>query len=588
MRWAEELLGRAGLQPTEGQPLHQYAMSAEVFAALEAGLTSHIAARASPDRVAAVFVVWAAEHVRARFQGGPLTWKFVLEPLGLPPEDQATGRRLTETGLRWWGRSIRRSRAGVRLYLYSLMAEGGIPETLLANVGLYRSVVMGVLGDLEAEGGTNAEIWADRIAARWVERLPQTFRTAEIQRLLADLALVLAELRSDLPPDVPQAAADAWLNHHRPGWFKKLPLRMTPAVAKSLIVPALRAARRTAAEVAGPLCRRELRQDADGNWHGYLILAETGWLPAAYWPAAKGLRLLMIPAGAGDLGGIRFIATPEGDGWDVRRGGPVARATARWALERPFALTAFSDGDDQGQAVVEPGLPSPVEAPGLWRAADPDAGAGATRLAPYAGRGHTRGSRLWLLAPEDVEPEVDDSLHLEEMEKAPGGWLWRVSGVGELRLGDRRFGIRTAADEESPEARLLAYGPALAAWQLAAGIPVHRGEVQFHGQIGAAPAARLPDRALRHRPGRALCTEIVEWIRNGEALAWCRLVRLPEAVRFHLEETNPGEITVTAEGIDPSWNLQLHAGIDSARGTRSGTTVRRRSAHRGSRRGSSS
>ena len=187
MRWAEELLGRIGLQPTGGQPLHQYAVSADAFAALEAGLTSHIAAGVPPDKVAAVFVAWAAEHVRARFQGGPLTWKFVLEPLGLPPEDQATGRRLTETGLRWWGRSIRQSRAGVRLYLYSLMAEGGIPEALLANVGLYRSVVMGVVGDLEAEGGSNAEAWADRIAARWVERLPQTFRTAEIQGLLADL-----------------------------------------------------------------------------------------------------------------------------------------------------------------------------------------------------------------------------------------------------------------------------------------------------------------------------------------------------------------------------------------------------------------
>ena len=460
------------------------------------------------------------------------------------------------------------------MYLYSLMAEGGIPEALLANVGLYRGVVMGVLGDLEAEGGSNAEAWAERIAARWVERLPQTFRTEEIQRLLADLALVLAEFRSDLPPDVPQVAAEAWLNRHRPGWFKKLPLRMTSAVAKSLILPALRAARRTPAEAVGPLCRRELRQDADGNWHGYLILAETGWLPAAYWPGAKGLRLLLLPAGARDLGGIRFIATPEGDGWELRRGGPAARATARWALERPFAFAAFSDGTDQGQAVVEAGQPTPVEAPGLWRAADPGAGAGATRLASYAGRGHTRGSCLWLLGPEDVEPEADDGLHLEEMEQAPGGWLWRVSGVGELRLGDRRFAIRTAADEESPEARLFAYGPALLGWQLTAGIPVHRGDVEFHGQIGAAPAARLPDRALRHRLGRTLCTEIVEWIRDGEALACCRLVHLPEVVGFDLEETNPGEITLAATGIDPSWNVQLHAGVEKTGGTRSGTTVR--------------
>lgn len=574
MRWAERLLNEVGLQLAEGTPLHQYTISPGAFAEIESALTSHIAAGGRLDVAAPPFVFWAAEHIRARFQGGPLKWAFVLEPLGLPPEDQDNGRRLTESGLRWWGRGVRQTRAGIHLYLYSLMAEGGIPEALLADAGLYRSVVLGVLGDMEAEGGSEAEPWANSIAARWVERLPQTFRTDEICQLLADLALVLAALRSDLPADLPQAAAEAWLNRHRPGWFKKLPLRMTPAIAESLIRPALRAARRTPSEVTGSLCQRELRQDTVGNWNAYLVLAEAGWLPAAHWPSAQGLRLLLLPTGARDLGAIRFIATPEVDGWQLGRVGPVTRATAQWAPEKPFALAAFSDGDEKGQAVIEPGLPTPIEAPSLWRAADPSEGSRATRLVPHAGRGRTRGTCLWLLGPDDIEPSVDDDVRLEEVEPAPHGWLWRVSGVGELRLGDRRFAIRTGTDEESPNTRLLAYGPALPGWQLAAAMPVHRGDVEFHGQIGAAPAARLPDRALRRTPGRTLCAEVVEWVREGETLAHCRLVRLPEAVRFALEETNPGEVTLTGSGIDPNWNVRLQAGVEETGGTRTGAAVR--------------
>ena len=574
MQWAESLLDRIGLQPTEGQPLYQYAISPDAFAELERALASHIAVGGRPDVAAPPFVFWAAEHVRARFQGGPLTWAFVLEPLGLPPEDQTAGRRLTESGLRWWGRSVRQTRAGINLYLYSLMAEGGIPEALLADAGLYRSVVMGVLSDIEAEGGSEAEPWTHSIAARWVERLPQTFRTEEIQQLVADLALALTKLRADLPADLPQAAAEAWLNRHRPGWVKKLPLRMTPAIAESLIRPALRATRRTPSEAAGSLCQRELRQDTDGNWHAYLVLADSGWLPAAHWPSAQGLRLLLVPTGARDLGAIRFIATPEVDGWQLGRVGPVTRATARWPPEKPFVLAAFSDGHEKGQAVVEPGLPTAIEAPGLWRAADPCEGAHATRLVPHAGRGRTRGTCLWLLGPHDIEPSADDGVRLEEVEQAPHGWLWRVSGAGEVRLGDRRFAIQTETDEESPDARLLAYGPPLPGWQLATAVPVHRGDVEFHGQIGEAPAARLPDRALRRTPGRTLCAEVVEWVREGEALAHCRLVCLPEAVGFALEETNPGEVTLTGTGIDPKWNVRLCAGIEEAGGIRTGTTVR--------------
>ena len=61
------------------------------------------------------------------------------------------------------------------MFLYTLMAEGGLPEALLAQAGHYRRVVLGLLADIEAEGGIQAAPFADRIAARWIAALPQTF-----------------------------------------------------------------------------------------------------------------------------------------------------------------------------------------------------------------------------------------------------------------------------------------------------------------------------------------------------------------------------------------------------------------------------
>ena len=257
MQLLQKILSDSGLPAPDGRPLHDYSCSPETFAELGEALQSRGAAGRGIETAAAAFVFWAAEHIRARFPGGPLTWVFVFNGLGLP-DNQQLGRELAEQGLGWWGREIRVSDAGTRMSLYSLMAEGGIPETLLKEPGLYRGVVMGLLSEIEVEGGPAAGPWAEQIASRWTLRLPQTFQNADIARLLGTLALSLAKLRAMLPDDLPEAAAEQWLNTHRPGWTSDIPLRMTPEIAETLIRPALRAERDSHSVAARPLCGREL------------------------------------------------------------------------------------------------------------------------------------------------------------------------------------------------------------------------------------------------------------------------------------------------------------------------------------------
>ena len=568
MESVSKIISDTGLTVPDGRAFHRYACSPDVFSELEESLRSLIASGRTIDTEAAGFVFWAAEHIRARFRGGPLTWAFVFDALGLP-DDQAFGRDLVDQGFEWWGRQVRLSHASIRMFLYSLMAEGGIPEALLENSGLYRKVLTGLLNEIEIEGGVAVAPWSERIALRWVLQLPQTFQNRDIARLLSDLALSLVRLRAMLPPDLPQAAAEQWLNKHRRAWVSELPLRMTPQIAETLIRPALRAERASPA-IPGPLSKRELRRDETGHWHGYMAFKDDGWLPAHVFPNATGLRLRLIPAGTGPVEGLSYSATPEDGGWRLRRSGSVGKTPISFSPYEPFALAAFADGRAKGEAVIDAGLPTPAETPCFWQAAN-QRGATAERLTPLPGAGRTQAPCLWALMPEGMTPDVD-GLSLDELEYGPDGFLWRISGKGTLCLGEKRYRIETQAEAEGLEARLIPSGETFRGWRLEGNTPIYRGEVNFYGQLGASTSRLVPDHELRRSPGRLLGSEIVEWVRNAEVLARLRLISLPATMFFKLWEDTPGRVVFAAEGLEYGWRARLQAGeAETGCGTEDGT-----------------
>ena len=550
----------------DGRPLYRYPLSEDTFAELEQFLRLHVVSETLIELSAPQFVLWAAEHIRSRFAGGPLKWEFVLAPLGLPPDDQALGRRLAERGLHWWDRRIKQSNAGHSMFLYTLLAEGGIPEALLRESKLYRYAVMGLLAEIEAEGGTAAEPWVEQMALRWRSRLPQTFQSSDFTSLLASLALSLAYLRALLPNDLPEAGAEQWLNKHRPDWTASIPLRMTKEIAHSLISPALRAERSIRPVAIGPLCGRELRRGASGSWQGYLCLHDNGWLHERYFPDAMGLRLRLLSAGSGVTEGFAYNATPEEQGWQLRRLGKAGRTSVRVNPNVPFAFSAFADGQPKGEAVIDPGLPHPIEAPSVWCPAELSDGESADRLTPLMGPAQTRGPCLWILTPENEEPEAGDGLSLDEVETAPDGYLWRLSGKGALQVGEKRYRIQTGAEEDAPEARLLAFGETLRGWRLGGNIPVYWGDIEIHGQVESGHFAQIPESELRRSQGRGLCNEVIEWMRKDEILAHLRLVHVPKSVSLTLHEVSAGRIALSADGLASGWRLRLSAGDSEAVG----------------------
>ena len=543
----------------DGRSLYSYSFTPQEFHTLEEFLKVRINSNPRQQHTAAAFVFWASEHIRARFEGGPLTWEFVFDGISLP-EDQDLGRYLTAYGLRWWGRNTRVSEAGHRMYLYSLMAEGGIPASLLQNHGLYRDVVLGVLKEIEREGGSSAKDWAYDIAWRWVQRLPQTFKTSDVGRLLAELSLALVELRAELPIDLPESAAVPWLNQHSPDWFTRVPLRMTGDVAESLIHPVLKTERTLFSGSYENLCRRELTLGGSGEWQGYLVLHDEGWLPGALFPKAEGLRIRLLPTGEHQMHGVTYSGTPVEDGWQLRRFG--SNGSARFPLppQAPLALAAFADGRPLGEAVVDPGISGPDECPTFWRAVDPKDGASSSRLIPVVGKKKTRGPCLWIWTAEGSDPEIEGDVLLDDLAEAPNGHLWRLSGTGALYIGNRHFRVRTGSENEGTELRLFATGDTLRGWRLDGSTPVFRGGVTFYGKRGSSGISRIPREQLRSAPGRTLYGQVAEWVQREETLASCTLVRVPDSARLELSETAPGCLMLEADGFDSAKRITLGAG----------------------------
>jgi hypothetical protein len=558
-----EVVAAAGLQRPDGRPLHSYPILPTQHAELARTLRSRMAPGRMYVPMAATFVIWAAEYVRSAFPGGQLTWAFIFQGLGLA-EDRARGIELVQTGLAWWRRYVRHSEAGQRMFLYSLMAEGGLPQALMAQEGLYRRVVLGVLADIEAEGGMQGAPFAERIALRWVATLPQTFRSADFARLLSELALGLARLRAELPEDLSEQAVELWLDRHHPNWAAELPLRVSPEIVEQLIRPALGSAHGRIIATS-PLALRELRRNPAGAWNWFLRLNDEGFLPELLLPMAANLRLRLLPVGsaASAIEAPVYSATPDNGGWQLRRVGRKGMALLPLEPHIPFVVGAYADGRPKGEIIVAPEIPVPAEAPSLWRAADPSEAGEPTRLVCQPGSGRTRAPFLWLLGSETAQVVAGEGVSVEGPEAILGGRLWRVCGHGPLSLGsEHRFRIETAALEEAPEAHLVPVGEVLPGWRTERdhGL-IYRGRPRIFGEIGASGLRLLPDRVLRFAPlaGHALGGHIVEWVEQGELLARLRITYLPQAALISVNEEAAGSAMLTVTGLPRGLRLTLSA-----------------------------
>jgi hypothetical protein len=556
------LLQRERLTAPDGRPLLAWNCDPDQRQLLAASCQHLMAGLPFTALTAARFVLWAAEEIRTQHRPGQLTWDWLFGRLGRPPAPQL-GRDLTERGLAWWGRRVRISEGGARQFLYSLMAEGGMPDAYLAEAARYRSAVLSMLAEIEQEGAL-AEAAAERVAWRRVGDLPHAFRHPDTVLLLADLALALARLRARLPGDLPAQAAEAWLDRQAPGWRQQLPLRLSAAALEALIRPALQADRGRPARPPGPLCRRELRRLAAApGWGGYAVIGDGALLAGSFLPeAGTGRRLRLLALGDDAAAAMSFLAVPEDHGWVLSRAGSGAEAL-RLAPHRPLLAAAHADGRLVGEAILDAGIPPAEFAPSVWRACDQHHETPA-RLELLGGAARTRAPHLWLLTGPDAEPVAETGVEIGVPEPAPGGCLWRVSGQGRIAVGTQAVEIATGADAEAGSHRLHVFGRVLPGWRSEDGQLPLLGRPEIWGEEGDGQLRRLSAGVAIFRTPTRLGGRIAEWRDGGMVLARAGFLELPAGLRLGLAEGGAGSLRLDAEGLEEGWHVRLQAAGESA------------------------
>lgn len=551
-----DLIAHAEIEEPDGRPLFAYWCTDAQRAQLGHDLALRLDRSPANQVTAARFVIWAAEEIRANLPPGRLTWDWLFGRLGRTA-DVELGRTLTLRGLESWSRAVRLSEGGSRQYLYSLMAEGGLPDAYLAEAVRYRGTVLAMLSEIEAEGALGPAA-AERVARRRVADLPQTFRNEDTALLLADLALALAHARTLLPLGLPPEAAEAWLDQRSPDWRAHLPLRLSPAAFEALIRPALRAVRGEARRPSGFVFHRELRRRADGGgWVGYAAVNDGAVLAARFLDDADpSLRLRLQMLADGDGPGLSFLGVPEPGGWRLVRTGGGAEAAVRLPPDRPLILAAFADGRPMGEALVDTGLPLPEVAPSFWRALDAEEDP-PVRLERLTGSARTRAARLWLLAGPDAQPIAGGSVTLGTPRPAPGGQLWPITGSGTVTVVGQELRVATGAESETLPHRLHVFGRVLPRWRTEGGQIPFVESPEFWGAESDGALHYLRTGVAQRSLPRCLCGRIAEWSVDGDVVARTSFIALPEGVRLELAETSPGALMLAMEGLVPGWHVGL-------------------------------
>lgn len=553
MQIVQDILSRNALSEPDGRLLLAYNIKADEVARLCRTLTMRVMARQVLESTARGFVLWASERIRTDFAGGQLSWEFVFDGLSLP-HDRDLAIKLTELGLAAWRRPLRKSDNGNREFLYSLFAEGGLPDRAIAEGRRYRNVLLNLIREVEGEG-TLAPAAAPLAAHRVLQDLPQVFRTDEQARLLSDLALSLIALREALPADLPEGAAESWLDANNPGWRMTLPLRLSPEALHELVRPAL-SAERGRGNATDALVERQLRRrTSDGSWIGVARVQDSALLPETLLGGIdRTWRLRLLTDG-----GSGFLGVPEPGGWRLMRNGGRGPVMLPLSPDEAVVLSVHANGRELGDVVLDAGFPGPDEAVSLWR---PTEGAGPEIevLVPLAGHGRTKNAKAFVLAPRGLTPSAAPGIEVGPAEPGPGGVLWAVSGQGRVRLGEQFVQLATGASEEEPRPYLQAFGRRLQGFSSINGTPVFLGPPAIMGAEGGGRSVSLA-RQLKYRVlPRLLGGQIVEWSPEDVVLARLRLVELPQDLNFRLIEVGQGRLCLEAEGVPAGLHLSLAAG----------------------------
>lgn len=447
---------------SDGRSLYAYRCTDAEFKAIEGLLTSNLGSNEDHSRyVAAAFCLYAAEWWRRNYEGGPWGWEPIFSDLAARYE-HARARRLTEDGLIWWRRPLRRS-AHAREFLLSVILEGGFPVRVVQREqNRLTAYLKQVIRDLHRFGPD--PVLAAELAARHAQTLPASLRQPEIFDLVGELLARALDHLDRLPEGVDDPVA--WLDAHEPGWREELPLTVEDEDARRLLGGLIRESVRLRHQVRrlAALCQRRLERTTDG-WRPAVAFTVDGQidldlLPTEVRQAVSGaLRARLQPAGG--LG--EMVQQPlallrpgtEGNHWIVEPLSGSSRATPLPPELPTEAVLAISQWETS--AFVLPGG-EPLDSC-VWVFARDDGDVTDADAVPdrliLVGTGTVRSRRSYLYVafdPSSVAARLDTRAELEPLGPVVGARreLYRLAGRSWFGRpeDDLQLEVRAAAETE--------------------------------------------------------------------------------------------------------------------------------------------
>ena len=267
LQFQRALLQRHDLPSPDGRALYEYRLTAEEFRKLKEVLRSF-----QPDQVlqrtgfSALFVLYASEWWRRRYDGSGFSWEPILRSLSVDPEIWTPTQRsqCVKEGLAVWCLPLRKH-GGLR-FLGTVAVQGGLPLRLLSEarggIGRLLSRVL-QLAEGGAVAGPEIKGWVENLR-KW---LPESYRQDIIYELLAQMIHVALELKQEAKLSSGDDAV-AVLDRKIPGWKDRFPVTMESDHARMLIEQLVRDAANARIRRVKPCLpvERMLEKRDEGQW----------------------------------------------------------------------------------------------------------------------------------------------------------------------------------------------------------------------------------------------------------------------------------------------------------------------------------
>lgn len=578
----QRLFQRHGLDAPDGRALHAYRLDEDSFAELKDWLRGQAAACQNDlsllsPRDCGLFVLYAAEWWRRKYDGGHWRWNPIFAGIGVPSAawTPSTVQYCVQTGLRYWRLGLGES-GGLR-YLGAIARQGGLPVSLIAEARGHIGQVLGQVLRLAVPNSPRYSLraWIDSLQSR----LPASYRSEQTLDLLTDLAEAVLRLSHEAQLTSSQDAI-AKLDACRPAWRDHLPLRLDDTQAHSLIEQLIGdAVQRPAASERNKIHLRrwlEPKPDDDTLW----TLRSTLELPDKV-AADDLLQLFEIPdhVDLGRLPTLTLIASSHTLEWPLQRltghntfriptqthnlRDEIAAAGHRLQLQRQN--TERIEANLRGGDGLDPHLPWVFEDP-------PDL----TKIWLQQGGGGVTTDTALLAIPEGWSvtsdgPEAGESKLAAYLE-SPIREIHRVRGALHIESPEReRWRIRTAQADAKPADY---YWQGQRCW-----LDLERPAQGFFGRpVLYEGGQRIPEHELEWRPdhgsgyyGPATVSHRVQ----DEIRHRSRVLVLPEMARIEITPQNADQGDIHLHGwglasvrlLDRTDVLHLHHEIQGADST---------------------